>query len=242
MQAVDSLPEDVDGLSESDSETLRVMFSNLDDSREGGLAEADVEKLGEAFRAGDGVSTGPGSDPSEVAEELIALAENGIDSFVDGTARGEDYYKRVAGEADIATTLFDEYGVDSSNVRMNRDLPDTSGPNDATEVDVDLDSQLTVNGNTLESPAIESKYRTVGDKSNFVIRQEMLSGEDPFVDQLETQLKSDEVSNELVVVFPEGYDSGLEELGLKTEIRNELDSRVSSDYTLEFTTYTELEG
>jgi len=125
---------------------------------------------------------------------------------------------------------------------MNRDVPDASGPNDATEVDVDLDSELTVNGNTLDSPAIESKYRTVGDKNDFVIRQEMLDGERPFVDQLETQLRSDDVSDELVVVFPEGYDSRLEELGLKTEIRNELDSRVSSDYTLEFTTYTELEG
>lgn len=180
--------------------------------------------------------------PSEVAEDPNAPADDGLDGFVVGTGYGEDYYKGVAGEADIATTLFEEYDIDPNDIEMNRDVPGTSGPNDATEVDVDLDAELTVDGNTLESPAIESKYRTVGDKNDFVIEREMLDGDNPFVDQLETQLKSDDVSDELVVTFPEDYDSKLEELGLKTEIRNELDSRVSSDYTLEFTTYTELDG
>ena len=43
----------------------------------------------------------------------------------------------------------------------------------------------------------------------------MVNGNDPFVDQLETQLKTNAVDNDIAVVFPKGYDSRLKELGVK---------------------------
>ncbi|AWB26354.1 nitrogenase component 1 family protein [Halococcoides cellulosivorans] len=237
-ERVSKLDDSVDSLSSSDTrklqETLEEVASseNYDNDR--------AIKLVEGFEeAGDSVSEGPGSDPSAVIDDLNTLSKKGFDDYLTAGGQGETYYKGVAGESDIATSLLEHPEIDASDIRMNRDIPDVEGAaKDATEIDVDLDGELTVNGNTLDSPAIESKYRT--SEKEFIIESEMLKGDNPFVDQLETQIKANDVDDEMVAVFPEKYNSRLEELGVKQRLREELNRRIDSEYTLEFTTYKEL--
>ncbi|AWB26352.1 hypothetical protein HARCEL1_00760 [Halococcoides cellulosivorans] len=242
-ERVSKLDDSVDSLSSSDTrklqETLEEVASseNYDNDR--------AIKLVEGFEeAGDSVSEGPGSDPSAVIDDLNTLSKKGFDDYLTAGGQGETYYKGVAGESDIATSLLEHPEIDASDIRMNRDIPDVEdAANDATEIDVDVDGELTVNGKTLDSPAIESKHWTVGEKGDIFIEDEVMGGnsitDKSLVDQLETQLKSDNVDDE-VVVFTKEYDSRLEELGLKQEVRDELNRRIDNDFELEFTTFQEL--
>ncbi|MFB6083260.1 MAG: hypothetical protein ABEJ94_03325, partial [Halorientalis sp.] len=175
VEQANRLSSDLDDFSDEDKTTLTEMYANLDGSRDGGLTIEDVDKLGEAFDTADSVNTGPGSNPGELIQKLEYISEQGIDDFVDAGGTDSSRYKGIAGESDIVYTLLRTANdIDDDDIDMDQDeYHGISGaPNTKTEIDVEIDGTITVNGRTFNSPLIESKYYIPEGYSDYLVKEE----------------------------------------------------------------------
>ena len=206
-----------------------------------GLTNSEAKDLLNAYRYDDDIAVGPGSrrDAGDIQETLESLEDDGVDGTiktmgeVSGDATG---YKRIAGETDITDSVVNRYGKDPDAVEMSKDIndPPASAPPDATEVDVDVEGEIKIDGETLDSPAIESKHLNPEGYNDFTAGQELGDLEEKLITQAATG------EDELVVVttneFKRAYQGRFDDL--PTTVRQH--PSVNSDVTVKVTTYEEL--
>ncbi|NHX41535.1 MULTISPECIES: VWA domain-containing protein [Haloarcula] len=239
--SVDLLSDDV--CNSPCQSTVRSVYSYT--QRSDGLSDSEAQDLLKAYDEADDVTVGPGRDGSgSVQSQLNSLDENGANGVartmrdVSGTSTG---YRQIAGEADIADTVVDGDRVDASDVTLQQDIPETEVPDSLTkqssEIDVKVDGEWTVDGERLDSPAIESKNLD-GDRYNDFTAENEISD---LEEKLTAQAGSGE--DEIVVVttseFRDQYSGRLEDV--PGNVRSTLDANgIDSDVTIKVTTYEEL--
>ena len=220
---------------------IRDVYQYTKRSGSDGLTNSEAKDLLNAYRYDDDIAVGPGSrrDVGDIQETLESLEDDGVDGTiktmgeVSGDATG---YKRIAGETDITDSVVNGYGKDPDAVEMSKDIddPPASAPLDATEVDVDVEGEIKIDGETLDSPAIESKHLNPEGYNDFTAGQELGDLEEKLI----TQAAAGE--DELVVVttneFKRAYQGRFDDL--PTTVRQH--PSVNSDVTVKVTTYEEL--
>ncbi|WP_252718773.1 dockerin type I domain-containing protein [Haloarcula sp. CBA1122] len=220
--------------------TIRAVYEYTDEAD--GLSDSQAKDVLQSYDAADEVDVGPGRQgPGAAQERVDSLANDnveGVQDMLEHAQGNTKSFKEIAGETDIAKKIRDEdNGIEASKLHMQKTSRGVSGgPNSNTEIDVKVDGELTVNGRNLESPAIESKHLSAAGKSDWLIENREVP---KLTDKLKTQVADDE--DTLVVVTTDEYRDRLDDMGLLSEIRNDVQSHSSSsDVTVEFTTYSEL--
>ncbi|WP_436925777.1 hypothetical protein [Halosimplex amylolyticum] len=220
--------------------TIRSVYQYTKDSD--GLDPDEAKKLLNAYGKADEVSLGPGSSSSSAVQEQIdELAENDVEGVTDAMAdvsASKSGFKQIAGEVDAAKQIFSEDNeIGSADIEMQNVVRDIqNAPNSKTEIDIDVDGDITVNGKKLESPSIESKNYNPEEYSGFLVKKESRDLIDKFVTQSRSRVGKDS----FVVVTTDEYLDKLKDLGQTNQIRNTVQRRTSSDIEIEFTTYGEL--
>ncbi|WP_336358956.1 hypothetical protein [Haloarcula sp. CGMCC 1.6347] len=220
--------------------TIRAVYEYTDEAD--GLSDSQAKDVLQSYDAADEVDVGPGRQgPGAAQERVDSLANDnveGVQDMLEHAQGNTKSFKEIAGETDIVKKIRDEdNGIEASKLHMQKTSRGVSGgPNSNTEIDVKVDGELTVNGRNLESPAIESKHLSAAGKSDWLIENREVP---KLTDKLKTQVADDE--DTLVVVTTDEYRDRLDDMGLLSEIRNDVQSHSSSsDVTVEFTTYSEL--
>ena len=170
-----------------------------------------------------------------VLEANDALADNvdGIDETIGDIAGTETGYKQIVGETQVADSARLR-GADE--VTLQRDIstsevPD-SAPLSSTEVDIDVDGEITIDGETLDSPAVESKYF---DPDKRPLGQMVDTDFEDLQKKLTTQALAGE--DEIVVVTTRQYRNAYSDRfnALPDAVRQHPD--VDSDVTIKVTSY-----
>jgi hypothetical protein len=209
-----------------------------------GLSNDEAKDLLNAYAEADEVSIGPGSRGSATVQQRIdELADSDVDGVTDAMAdisASTSGYKQIAGETEAARGILDgNDGIDGSDIELNDGYSGLSGgPNAKTDIDVNVEGEITVDGTVLDSPSIESKNYNPNKYSNFLVRQESNDLIDKFVTQAESRVDKDS----FVLVTTDEYLDRLETLGETSRIRDAVQQRTSADVEIEFTTYSELEN
>jgi hypothetical protein len=216
--------------------TIRSVYQYTKDAD--GLDNDEAKKLLNAYATADEVSVGPGSSGSATVQQRIDdLADSNVDGVTDAMAdvsASTTGYKQIAGETEAARGL-----LDGSDIELSDDYYGLSdGPNVETDVDVNVEWEITVDGTVLDSPSIESKNYNPNEYSDFLVRQESSDLIDKFVTQAESRVDKDS----FVLVTTDEYLDRLETLGETSRIRDAVQQRTSADAEVAFTTYNELEN
>ncbi|MDS0261029.1 hypothetical protein NDI56_16640 [Haloarcula sp. S1CR25-12] len=225
------------------------------------LDNTDVKRLLQATRNGESIDTGPGSDRGEFIEGLRNLDDkNELEGLEDAmTVQGNlKGYKAVTGEVRTADKLIARSDVSVNQVTMSKDVPRSRVPSryqddpnlnlkDGSEIDTKLETSIEIDGETFESPAIESKnYGDLADDSGFVqgqrardlrrkLETQAAAGEDEII--VATNDPDFEFSNEAREKFRDNvndYDK-LSDIG--DVVESKFDDR---DITVKFVSYDEL--
>ena len=220
---------------------IRDVYQYTKRSGSDGLTNSEAKDLLNAYRYDDDIAVGPGSrrDAGGIQETLESLEDDGVDGTIKTmgeVSRDATGYKRIAGETDITDSVVNRCGKDPDAVEMSKDIddPPASAPLNATEVDVDVEGEIKIDGETLDSPAIESKHLNPEGYNDFTAGQELGDLEEKLI----TQAAAGE--DELVVVttneFKRAYQGRFDDL--PTTVRQH--PSVNSDVTVKMTTYEEL--
>ncbi len=224
--------------------TIRSVYQYTDEPD--GLSEREAKKLLKAYDDADEVTSGPGANrPGEVQGKLNDLDDDGVEGVkrtmrnVQGNRKG---YRQIAGETDITDRLVrGDNNLEPSNVEMQQNIPESDVPDvlrkDSSEIDVKATSEVTIDGETFDSPAIESKNLDHEKYNDFTAKQEITDLED----KLTAQAGAGE--DTLVVVTTQGFKDSHSELlnDIPQNVRQNLDSNgLDSDATIKVTTYEEL--
>ncbi|WP_049941300.1 hypothetical protein [Halorhabdus utahensis] len=202
-----------------------------------GLSNRDTKKLLQALEDGNEVTIGPGTDRGDALETIDDLADadnvDGIDETIGDIAGTETGYKQIVGETQVADSARLR-GADE--VTLQRDIstsevPD-SAPLSSTEVDIDVDGEITIDGETLDSPAVESKYF---DPDKRPLGQMVDTDFEDLQKKLTTQALAGE--DEIVVVTTRQYRNAYSDRfnALPDAVRQHPD--VDSDVTIKVTSY-----
>ncbi|WP_232685987.1 hypothetical protein [Halobacterium zhouii] len=207
-----------------------------------GLDNTETKQFLQAVREGEDVSIGPGASREQILESIDWLAEkdvNGLDSTIRDIAGSETGYKQIAGESHVARYV-QGGGISAEDITMQRDILASEIPDDApkasTEVDVVVDESVTIDGETLDSPAIESKYLEPETRNEFTIKQEFGDPEDKLV--MQAAAGQDNIVVVTTEEFLESYQNRFDTLS--ETVRQH--SSVDSDVTIKVTTYERLES
>ncbi|WP_276302697.1 hypothetical protein [Halorussus lipolyticus] len=228
-------------------------------SRASGLSTDDTCKLLRAYGRSSGVSEGPLDDADDLQSALENLADDdvdGLDEAVEDISGTETGYKGIAGEADISNGLKgSNNNIDADDLQMEYDVEVSELPEEVrekvrksgkfktgTDIDVKVDGELTVDGKTMDSPAIESKNW----KPNPGLPPKFRNDD---INDLENKLSTYAVSgeDEIIVVMEkdtiEELDGRLKKVeGNVNEALDSLDTNADTpdEITIEFISYNEL--
>ena len=181
------------------------------------------------------IEIGPAQSRENFVNNLDDISDNkDIEDRLDSFADNDQGYKGMAGEAKIAASLQDNSGVESIELGTNIPADDVpNAPLDGSEIDIDVEGEMVINGRTMDSPAIESKHVNFkGFERDFIEIRTQDWGK-----KLVTWAASGE--DDIVLVLPSESLKRLEDTGRIRTIRENVED-VNSDVTVEFTTYEEL--
>ncbi|WP_228841667.1 hypothetical protein [Haloarcula sp. CBA1127] len=242
----------------------------LDDSGAGNLVEA--------YEVSSQVSEGPITDARELQDVLNDLESrdgfDDLDDVVKSASRQKSGFKGPAGEGYVGRSLDDREGIDAgdgdiefeqeitsadiekehtasiaSSVDSNSKFKDVS--KSGSDVDIDSNTDVEVNGETLNSPAIESKNLNIdSDTSDFLkeramrelkqkLRTHAVAGEDEIV----VAMNRDHIDAEAARLDRSG--SSARDV-VSNELENDIESTLSNqlgidkDVTVEVTSYSDL--
>ncbi|MHC3381908.1 vWA domain-containing protein [Haloarcula sp. H-GB5] len=240
-----------------------------------GLDNSDAGNLVEAYKVSSQVSEGPITDARELQGVLDELESrdgfDDLDDVVKSASRQESGFKGPAGEGYVGKALDDRDGIDAGNgdiefeqeitsadiekehtariaslVERNRKFKDVSSS--GSDVDIDSNTDVEVNGQTLDGPAIESK-NLAPSNDKFVreiewtklqkkLRTHAVAGEDEII----VMMDQDYINVEANRIG--GSGSSREILGdaLESDIENTLSNElgIEKDVTVEVTSYSDL--
>ena len=181
------------------------------------LSTDEARKLLRAYGSSPEIDKGPLDEADDLQSTIGQLDEDGVNdlddaiSDISGTKSG---YKGIAGEADIADGLVDgNNNVGAGDLQMEYDLEAGELPEEVdksddfktgTDIDVKVDGKITVNGKTMDSPAIESK--NIG--SNLPPRLKQSEDIEPLTEKLSSFAASGE--DKIIVVMREDYFADLD--------------------------------
>ncbi len=205
-----------------------------------------ANKLLNAYKKADQVSVGPGSDGSaKVQQRIDDLASESVDGVTRSMRRvstGLKGYKQVAGEVRIADNALGQDTVSGSDLKLSVDVPNSKVPDDlsksGSEIDVNLKSEITIKGETVDSPALESKnWNPDSYNEDFVENVLLRDVRKKFAAQAASG------QDELVLVttseFKNAFSNQLD--GLSERVQQELDtSGIDSDPTVRVVSYDEI--
>ncbi|MFC6756888.1 MULTISPECIES: hypothetical protein [Haloarcula] len=225
------------------------------------LDNSDVKRLLQATRNGESVDAGPGSDRGEFIERLGNLDDkedlSGLDDAmtVQGNLRG---YKAVTGEVRTADELIGRSDVSANQVTMSEDVPLSDVPSRyrsdpdlelkrGSEIDSKLETSVDIDGDTFESPAVESKnFGDLADDNGFVqgqrardlrrkLETQAAAGEDEIV--VATNDPDFEFSDEAREKFASNVNDYEKLSDIGDVVESKFDDR---DMTVKFVSYDEL--
>ncbi|WP_135365872.1 hypothetical protein [Halosimplex halophilum] len=221
--------------------TIRSVYQYTKDAD--GLDNDEAKDLLNAYAEADEVSIGPGSRGSATVQQRIDDLDgenvDGVVRSMRGVSAGKTGYKRIAGETRIADDALEQATVSSGDVELSNDIPRSEVPDsltkDSSEIDVDVKSEITIDGDTVDSPAIESKNLNPGPYSESFIEQvwtERVSA------KFAAQAAAGE--DEIVLVVPDEFKTrfGDELDAIPDKVERRLSNNgVSADPTVRITTY-----
>ena len=196
------------------------------------------------------VDFGPAQDRARIVSDLDAISDvGGLESQLDKFAGNDRGFKGIAGEAKATRTILDRTGVGESDLYIGKDIDESELENppaehsdwdvkEGSEIDVDVDTKVTIDGQTYDSPAIESKHVSFeGSDVEFIAMR--LSD---LRNKLATQALAGE--DELIVALPEETISNLENKDILNQIEENMQSEVSrmsgKDVDVSFVSYEDL--
>jgi len=240
-----------------------------------GLSESQANKYEDALDDAEGVEYGPITDRDELDELLLDLADrdgfDDLDNVVGGIQGNKKGFKGLSGEGYIGKGLDNRDGIKAADgdVEFEKDVTKKDieeeysediaeeveesnkfkNPGEsASDIDINANTELKINGRTLNNPAIESK--NLSPESTEYIRRRNLN-------ELKQKLRTHTVAgeDEIVVVMNQDYiDSEANRIGgsgpsrevlsdeLESDIETELSDElgVERDVTVEVTSYKDI--
>ncbi|WP_160163630.1 vWA domain-containing protein [Natrinema versiforme] len=129
-----------------------------------GLSNSETRDLLNAYAKADNTDIGPGSrmDASDVQNTIRDLDDDGAADVTDamGSVSGANSgFRQIAGEVDVANSVYRSDNIEGNDITMQvttRNID--NAPNVETEVDVKVEGEVSIGGETYQSPAIESKH------------------------------------------------------------------------------------
>lgn len=221
-------------------------FESVNEYRGDGLTTTQTKQLLQAYTKADDVTVGPSSGRNGASnvqskiDDLDGANAQGVRRSMRSASNDVSSYKGLAGEVDIADRVR-KSNVDGDDIELQQDIPEGDVPDglqkQGTEIDVNVDSEVTIDGQTLDSPAIESKNYNPDGYSEFLLKGEQ--GEiDQWSQKLAAQARASEDTLVLVTTreFKNAYGELLDELPQK--VQNKLDDAgVDANPTVKVTTY-----
>jgi hypothetical protein len=213
-----------------------------------GLSDSQTSDLVEAYDEADGVTDRPGeTGPSAVQERLDEFSTrngdgervNGVERSMKSVSGDETGFTEIAAETRIADDALNADSVGKGDIHLQRNIDSSEVPNslskDSSEVDVNLDSEITIDGETVDSPALESKNLNADSYS------------DSFIENVWTERVSKKFAaqagagkDEIVLVVPDEFNNrfGDELATIPSKVERRLNNAgVSADPTVRITTY-----
>lgn len=190
-------------------------------------------------------------DASDVQNTIRDLDDDGAAGVTDAmrsVSGSNSGFRQIAGEVDVANSVLRKTDINGDDITMQditRDID--NAPNTETGVDVKVEGEISIGGETYQSPAIESKHWN----------PEKWPPEDVPVDpswskqltKLEDKLVTQAVKGEdnLIVALPEEtitkHESKLDAAIRNTERRLESNDQVTADdVEITYASYEEIES
>ncbi|WP_306054755.1 vWA domain-containing protein [Natronococcus wangiae] len=220
------------------------VFESVNQYKGDGLTNSQAKQLLQAYTEADDVTIGPGKNGAkDVQSKITALDDadvQGVRKSMRSVSGSKEGYKGLAGEVDIADRVR-KSGVDGDQIKLQRDIPESEIPDGlskrGTEVDVRVDSEVTIEGQTFDSPVIESKNYNPDGYNEFLLKGE--TGEiDQWSEKLAAQAGAGEDTLILVTTreFKDAYGELLDDLPQSVQKKLD-DADVDADPTVKVTTY-----
>jgi hypothetical protein len=252
-----------DSLWNANSETRQAAYDLADVEGQTGVElanevfDSDVsdsahEDLIEILRAGGETDAefGPATDRGGIVDDLNEISDvDGLNEQLKYfSGNGDKGFKSIAGEAKTTNNILDKEGVADGDLEIGKDIDESEldsppeGSNgwvkEGSKIDVNVETEVTIDGETYDSPAIESKHYDFTGQSEGSI--EFVTKD--WKNKLATQALAGE--DELIVALPDESIQYLKDKNMYDDVvgvfENDVREMSGRDVDVEFVSYEDL--